>query len=55
MADRPDLAEVAGERTSAAMAAAAVEAWIDRVMPESWRVAAGSGGAAAVRRVRAPA
>ena len=54
MADRPDLAEVAGERTTAATAVAAVEAWIERVMPDTWRAAAASGGAAAVRKVRAP-
>ena len=54
MADRPDLAEVAGELTSAATAVAAVESWIERVMPERWRAAARSGGAAAVRSVRAP-
>jgi alkylation response protein AidB-like acyl-CoA dehydrogenase len=54
MADAPDLAEVAGEQTSVAEAVATVEAWIDRVIPETWRRAAETGGAAAVRGARTP-
>jgi hypothetical protein len=33
MTDGPDLAEVAGDRTSEATAVAAVESWIERARP----------------------
>lgn len=52
---RPALAAVAGPSTTPDEAVAAVREWVEETIPASWRKAAETGGAVAVRAVRSSA